>query len=339
MTFAGLLGPFWENLSCNLPQDSSLSGQEVTLNCTARAFIAVDKDDRAHLLLSPAPEKLSNTKRFNLKGLGLQVRSWIISGLPMQKYLDITCSGNKKSFLRRPFSRFCEDVLFELESFNIEPEAAIAKSYLRWRKFWATQDEDNFTSEWYRGLLGELKILESLIQKYGCSPVAAWTGPDGNDHDFQAFRIGVEVKTSVTVPPILTINNLKQLDPSLFDKLFVAVMILTPSETGTNIVDTIRSVETLLETEGEALDRFWSKLQRVGYRRHLDDQYISYCYSIGEPRWYLVDKKFPKITIKSFRHSIDKRIRRVQYAVEIAGLSSLNFERAVSGHLAKLCKS
>jgi hypothetical protein len=339
MNQIGLLNPLWDKLSTEIPKGDLLNGQQLSVTSKKTAvYLAVDAADRAHFLLAPSPASVPKLAKFSFKGLSFEVKNWVVADQLQKRYLDIVCTGGSKSSLRRPFAKFCEDVLVELETTSGAPEDAVYRTCVRWQRFWAQEESDEFTPEWARGLLGELCILERLIRQNPSGAVAAWTGPDGNDQDFQAFGIGVEVKTTVVMPPRLTVSNLRQLDSSLFKRLLVSLYVLTPSDDGINLPEQVKKVESLLDQDDETRDVFWSKLSRSGYRRHLEDLYGAHRYVIAEnAEWFDVDDSFPKITADSFADPLDKRISRIQYVVEMSGLRSLDQETDVDPVLRLLC--
>src|SRR5262249_5614146 len=136
--------------------------------------------------------------------------------------------------LLRPFTAFCDDLLIELEDGISSPEAAAFRTARRWYSFWTRQSVE-LSQQAVRGLLGELTFLEFAIREIGADAVARWSGPEGEDHDFQSgHEIAFEVKTSSSIPYKIECN-LSQLDRGLFAKLYLACFKVERTDAGVSL--------------------------------------------------------------------------------------------------------
>jgi hypothetical protein len=322
MNYGGILEPLLVSVERSGGSGTGrLAGQHVvTPRKDVSVLIAVDGERNVHFLLSPASESDARFARFNLKALTIARREWAVGGGATSTYLDLTCTGGTEAAYRRPFLSLCEDLLLDLERPGITPGEAAFRTCSRWQRFWTADDAGPISVEWMRGLLGELRFLEILIQTLGPHAVSTWTGPEAQDHDFQAMsRVAFEVKVSSTVPYTIECN-LNQLDSSLFDELYLVCFQAVRTDGGEAITDVITRIEAALDDDGEALDDFYRRLQGAGYRRQRRSDYETFRFAVDGPHYYAVGADFPRITSESFHSPLDARIRGVRYVLQLVGI-------------------
>lgn len=331
LTFAGILEPLVNVLEHSTRQQGRLVGQEIVMHHRKdiQAIIAIGEKSDVHLLITPASNNDLRLNKISLKGLRINDMEWSVSGHPVNRYLDVSCSGALPGF-KRPFLRFAEDVLFEMLHSVTPPADAVYKTCLRWQKFWSPESTKEITREWINGLFGELLFLRDLIKKYGSGTVDYWTGPLGRDHDFQKTEdIAVEIKTSVEIPFRITCN-LNQLDSELFKKLYIACYRLTPSDNGVTLPDLAREIERLLKNNDSQLNLFYERLASAGYEFQHESIYREYKIDHEPVVMFLVDSNFPKIVEKSFIKAPDHRITNIKYTLQLTGLDGVTIEATLS---------
>jgi hypothetical protein len=285
-------------------------------------YIALDGEGQVHLLLTPRAANEERLLRFRRRTLLIANRPWVVSSRPVSEFLDVTLLAPATSPLRRPFLSFCEDILLDLEQGGL-PEEAVHRTCLRWQRFWEEDDTEAAPLPWLLGLLGELSVLTILLDVGGSRAVAAWTGPEAADHDFQCgTAAALEVKTTRTLPPVVECS-LAQLDPGPVNTLLLALVYAKRQDDGTALPRLVAEIERRLASDEEMLDEFLAKLARAGYRRHLETAYAAHSFALSAPVFYLVNEAFPRITHASFREPLDARVQRVSYQVELTGLSLL----------------
>jgi hypothetical protein len=325
MNYGGILEPLLASVERGATYGRErLAGQPVvTPRKDVSVFLAVDGEHNVHFLLSPAPENDTQFARFHLKTLTISCRPWVVGGYVASTYLDLTCAGGTAAAYRRPFLSFCEDLLLDLERPGIEPGEAALRTCSRWQRFWTADDPSPVSVEWTRGLLGELRFLEILLQAFGPRAVSTWTGPEAQDHDFQAMsRVAFEVKVSSMVPYTVECN-LNQLDSSLFDELYLVCFQAIRGDDGEAITDVITRIETALADDETVLDEFYRRLHEAGYRRQRRSDYEAFRFIVDGPHYYAVGVDFPCITTTSFRSPLDARIRGVRYILQLVGVAEV----------------
>lgn len=317
--------PLLDSLSKNPRREGYLSGQDVVVpgRDDLRVVIALDSDNDTHLLISPVAID-TKFSQFDFRGLKIGSKNWIINGSSTQSYLDISCATGELPSFSRPFIKFCEDVLFEVSHAGVAPAEAVYRTGLRWKRFW-TPDLREVTREWLYGMCGELTFLMELIQKVGPAAVKKWTGPLGKDHDFQVgTTVGIEVKVSAEMPFKIQCN-IRQLDPTIFKKLYVVCYKVGDSESGTSLPDLVKRIEKLIGESLEDLDSFYERLAAAGYNRQLESVYREHAVSISSSVVFHVDSDFPKITEGDFTEPPDHRISAIRYSLQLTGLKELAF--------------
>lgn len=325
MSGKDVLGPLLESLCRGkLPPAGRLSGQRVITKSRDRtAWICLDNRDNVHLLIAPATQNKARFKRFKMPHLSFGVQEWVISEEKAGRYIDITCKANRKSAMRRPFLSFCGDVLVELNG-PANPDEAVYRTALRWQRFWNSPPGAAVSDDWIHGFAAELLFLRDLIKDHGPATFRSWTGAAGHDHDFQSNGVGIEIKATLTQPPILKVNNLNQLDHTLFEDLYVVVYGITMADRGHQLPAIVREIEGILGAESELCDRFWRALAGAGYQRELEERYSEAVFTVVSQIAYRVDDAFPKLTTRSLAEPLDSRIRNIRYQVRLTGLPSLN---------------
>lgn len=325
MNYGGVLEPLLASVERGSGSGTGrLSGQHVvTSRKDVSVLLAVDGEQNVHFLMAPAPETDARFTRFNLRALTIARRDWAVGGRATAPYLDLTCTDGTETAYRRPFLSFCEDLLLDLERPGVRPEDATFRTCARWQRFWTADDTAPVSVEWTRGLLGELRFLELLVQALGARAVSTWTGPEAQDHDFQAMsRVAFEVKVSSTVPYTIECN-LNQLDATLFNLLYLACFQAVRADDAEAITDVILRVETALGDDEAAVDDFYRRLHAAGYRRQRRADYEAFRFTVDGPHYYLVDESFPRITASTFDPPLDGRIRGVRYLLQLVGLDSI----------------
>ncbi|MDO8495235.1 MAG: PD-(D/E)XK motif protein [bacterium] len=328
ISFGGILQPLIESLERSPRQTGRLVGQDVVLPAREdiQAVIALDSENDIHLLISPAAVDESRFLQLEFRGLKIANREWTVVGRVTQQYLDITCSTGSLPSFRRPFLRFAEDVLYEISRAGILPGDAAHRTALRWKRFWSADVSAEISMRWLHGLFGELTFLMDLVQRFGPAVIRAWSGPLGKDHDFQVGTdLAVEVKASVDVPFKIRCN-IRQLDTSIFKKLYVVCYRIVSSENGATLSAIVEEIENMIGDDEQALDSFHEKLVSAGYSRQLEQVYNQCPLEISSAAAFLVDDLFPKIAESSFVNPPDHRITDIRYTLQLTGIEALTLD-------------
>lgn len=183
-----------------------------------------------------------------------------------------------------------------------------------WKNIFSKGATDILTLEEQVGLFGELEFIRTMIDEgiHTSVVIDAWKGANAEDKDFLFKGTGVEVKSSIKQDKLVKISNIRQLDTTGFNNLFLYNYSFVRSNGGKytlpSQVDDIRS----LLVGSPYLDEFEAKLLNVGYHDSDKDSYPS-SYTISMEDIYHVTDNFPRLT----KIVIPEPILDVNYIVDL----------------------
>jgi len=173
------------------------------------------------------------------------------------------------------------------------------------------------------GLFGELTVLDCLISAEGGTlAVAAWRGPNSDEHDFDLGSGDLEVKTTTSERRVHWIGSLSQLEPSPGRPLWVLSVQVTTGLAGAVTVSGLIGKLRSRLTDGD-LDAFEKKLYAAGWRNKYGAKPLRGFALRSKPLLLPVDAEFPALTLKRME-AVDmplSRLREISYSVDVAGLT------------------
>ena len=149
----------------------------------------------------------------------------------------------------------------------------------RWVQIW--RNREPLGREQQMGLFGELSVLEKLLIGGNDDAVENWTGPERATHDFEFTSRHIEVKTTGTSEPMLSISSFNQLRPC--DPTLYLVMVQIEIEPGETLPRLIANIRDLINPNSQEL--FETKLELARYN---DDHAIRYQTEYGIPIFSVV---------------------------------------------------
>lgn len=173
------------------------------------------------------------------------------------------------------------------------------------------------------GLLGELTVLEHLIDSIGASAaLRAWLGPDSEEHDFVLADVDIEVKTTAAEARRHRIGTETQLQRSPRRPLWLVSLQYTrggDATQGVRLGDMVERVRARLGTDTHALDL---RLRAVGWSDDDAPLYRTSFLPRSLPAAYLVDERFPAITRERLNGSVPQSelVSGVSYFVDVTSL-------------------
>ena len=204
-----------------------------------------------------------------------------------------------------------------------EAAAALAERLKLWRQFMETFTPDGMSQSQVTGLFGELTFIELALDG-GAEPfcvIDSWTGPDRNNQDFSNGTRAVEVKASAANEAhIITISNLRQLDETGLDQLFLFHAAFDLREdAGVTLPDIIgRILSRLTAASKTAETTFKGLLFAYGYCRSQSDLYRDKGYSVRYVKSYRVFDNFPRIVETDVRAGVSS----AKYTIDLAAAAS-----------------
>jgi hypothetical protein len=208
------------------------------------------------------------------------------------------------------YSVLCEDLIsnISLETDEIKLVKTLLNRFEKWKSLFAKIASEGLSSEEQRGLFGELYFLRKYLKSNSnySFVLNTWLGPANEVRDFQMNDWALEVKTTHgNNHQKVQISSERQLDPTHLDKLFLYHLSLEKvQESGETLNQIIESINTLMEADTIALNRFKSKLYEAGYFDQHFALYDSVGYFIRRDTFYIVENEFPRIQENEIRSGV-----------------------------------
>lgn len=216
------------------------------------------------------------------------------------------------------YLKLCEDLIEQLK--EIKDSSIALKVVLERFRLWQRMLEKKRVSDSvYKGLLGELIILQELI-KEGNKPfdvINAWTGPEFTEQDYVFPFKWYEVKAVTSGAMVVTINSAGQLDHP--GDGWLCVVLLDKDSPKTKDSISVKSYfdhlkTTLLNNNPKAIQLLEDKLIQFEYYILAQDDVFWFKY-IRTLR-YKVTEDFPKLT-----HEIKRmEMQSIKYNLNIVAL-------------------
>lgn len=224
------------------------------------------------------------------------------------------------------FTLFVDDLLEKLSSIiNAEEIPAVIYNRINfWRQLFAKTTGELLSAERQQGLFGELYFLEWLIehQKNPRFVIDSWQGSSGSAQDFQWNNCAVEIKTSKALHPQIPISNEQQLDFSLFEHLFLGLVIVFESRgSQQTLLTIIQRIREKLHHVPDVKDLFDLKISQSGILLSLEQEYDKISFAVRDLRFFEVRDNFPVLIRKTIG---DEAIHHVTYQLDSNALSGFN---------------
>lgn len=208
------------------------------------------------------------------------------------------------------FSVLCEDLIasIALETNEKQLVKTILNRFEKWKSLFTKIISDGLLAEEQRGLFGELYFLRKFfrINNNYQFILNTWIGAAGEVRDFQMNNWALEVKTTHgNNHQKVQISSERQLDTTHLDNLFLYHLSLEKiQESGETLNQIIATINTILQVDTIALNRFRSKLYEAGYFDQHFALYDSVGYFIRQDIFYLVENDFPRIQENEIRSGV-----------------------------------
>lgn len=150
--------------------------------------------------------------------------------------------------------------------------------------------------EQQRGLFGELLVLRQLVAACGAATaVESWHGPAAEEHDFFLADLHLEVKTTAAERRKHMIGGVSQLTQSPGTPLWLVSVQITAGVEGAGLTlpALVAAARGDLADERIEFDR---RIEEMGWDDLHADLYPSTWQLRTQPRAYVVDGDFPRIT-------------------------------------------
>lgn len=196
------------------------------------------------------------------------------------------------------FSLICYDLAERSKSASSPALAAAIffHALARWAELLRKRKGNGLSREEAFGLLGELVVLESLLNESGVTPdalICGWRGPHGDTRDIGVNGVRAEVKAQRSTAAVrLRISSLTQLDDR-GDHVYVVLMRFSSATDGRSLVDAAQAVRSRLEGHPLPVVEFERKLALSGFDPEAD--VANERYGTDERFIYAVTESFPRL--------------------------------------------
>jgi hypothetical protein len=238
------------------------------------------------------------------------------------------------------FTALLNDIIATVDE-KTDEQAFVAAFFNRltiWKLFFDNSSPEGLGPERRRGLFGELYFLrEMIIPHFGVTGIKYWVGPEAATHDFELGGAAIEVKTSAgKKSQRITISSERQLDDAGYKTLFLTEFsIAVRRHSSPNLVEMIRTLETLLSVDQSLLVRFRNLLLMSGYSPLHDDRYLLEGYHVEETNYYVVKEGFPRLLGRDLKPGIGG----IKYTVDLSACKDFKVDAdEIKSFLAKQSK-
>lgn len=279
------------------------------------AMLAVDGDHRRHLLI-PAPPDAEDLSQPSIRGIGVSVDELRVDDLPVRRYFDVAC---RDMTMHENFSAIAVEILETLAEGDEGIGPTLDSIFNRWRWFWRIAP-GSMSPETAIGLFGELWFIEYWLSPVDVTVLSAWTGPDGDRHDFKWPAASVEVKTtraSSDGSAKHRISRLDQLEDPEQGILYLFSLRVSVDEIGGHSLNqSIGRLRAGLAKSPDLLATFDERIGLLGYNpahaRHYDVQLRV----VGE-ELYRVEDGFPRLILSTLG-TLPSGVDDISYTLNLA---------------------
>jgi hypothetical protein len=233
------------------------------------------------------------------------------------------------------FVSFAETVVDSIQLQGTEAVTALRNSMRLFRRL--LRDVRLIPQERIVGLLGELWLLDRLIDARGQEALGSWTGPQGEAHDFRIDEVELEVKTTSRQRRIHRIHGLDQLEPSVGARLYLVSIQLAAGGAASDaftLAGRLASVRQRLSAFGQS-DAFGQIISgRYGLLEGDEQRYSDPFRLRSATRLIEVDESLPRLCatdLEATGRPEMQRIVEVEYMLDVDGLGAADgtseFER------------
>lgn len=301
------LNGVWTVLSTTPPDagvEVAPSGSRVS---AGEILIGIDHEGRRHLLIPLLPGEAART---DTRGRGVHI-SRLTHG--STAYLTVVCLLPE---LHLVFTQFCGELITTVVDSQSPAKEAIT-ALDRWRTLFSDAERRGLISdEKLTGLLGELLVVEQLLEAGAPGHLRFWVGPFKEIHDLRTASHAIEVKTTlVREGRIVSIASIDQLQTPSGADLFLVHTRLDRDPGGFNLPDI---VERVLDA-GAHRDQLNRRLVEEGVGTGDLSPYAGRRFKIADTRTYDVDGfAFPRMLRSSFTEGdIPAGTLRITYAIDL----------------------
>jgi len=228
------------------------------------------------------------------------------------------------------FETLCRDVVASAEKAEAEALTRAIGRTFRWHHLLRGGRLDRLSDEEQKGLIGELAILDRLIDLVGAKgALSSWTGPAGAPKDFELHGHCIEVKARrIAAQPWVQISNEFRLEDVPDHRLWLAVIAVDKVEDpfGETLTEIVAQVGERILALNQGLMLEWEMtLADAGF--HEEDDYSDRRWVRAAAQWHVVSAGFPRLAAP-----VPNGVSNVKYALSLQAASAFLVESTEVEH-------
>ena len=283
--------------------------------------IFVSKDSKTYsclLATNNATEKLPE-----INGLKISYQQFKKNGTDFSSFIVIECEND--GYLNN-FILILKEIIESYDNSNFDIDKSVNIVISKWRYFLAAPKSNILKEDEIVGLIGELLLLNKLIDTVNVDAIDYWVASNGEE-DFIFNTTIIEVKSTQKDKHEHIINGIDQLAFNPLKRKFILSIIFNKS-TSTNSISLPRIINDCsnkLSLFPDKKGTFYSILKGRGYDIRDQDQYFEFSYEYIRGGYFEIDESFPKLTQDELKSGLNSRISKIRYTIDMEGLQSEDF--------------
>ena len=241
-----------------------------------------------------------------LEGLFISITNNILGNDPEKTFLQIKTTSSRREI----FTPFIAELISKDLS---EPINALEETLKEWRDFWSGKRGQLSKFE-QRGLLGELIVLNALIECVGTGIIEKWGGPLDWLHDFESEKLHLEVKTTSKQPASVYISKISQVAPMEGDTELQLIVVGLEEGDEISLPKMISSMRNTL-SGSEKMSKLEKILSHSGYR-DTDALFYQKEYGVSFVKSHKITKDSPVLNPKILG-DIPSTVTNIRYILQV----------------------
>lgn len=282
-------------------------------------FLSKDSETYSCLLATNnASEKLPE-----INGLKISYQQFKKNGTDFSSFIVIECEN--EGYLNN-FVLILKEIIETYDNSNFDIDKSVNIVISKWRYFLAAPKSNILKEDEIVGLIGELLLLNKLIDTVNVDAIDYWVANKGEE-DFIFNTTIIEVKSTQKDKHEHIINGIDQLAFNPLKRKFILSIIFSKSTSinSISLPGIINECSIKLSSFPDKKGAFYSILNNRGYDIRDEDLYFEFTYEFIRGGFFEVDESFPKLTQNELKSSLNSRVSKIRYTIDMEGLHSEEF--------------
>ena len=283
--------------------------------------IFVSKDNETYsclLATNNASEKLPE-----INGLKISYQQFKKNGTDFSSFIVIECEN--EGYLNN-FILILKEIIETYDNSNFDIDKSVNIVISKWRHFLAAPKSNILKEDEIVGLIGELLLLNKLIDAANVDAIDYWVANNGEE-DFIFNAAIIEVKSTQKDKHEHIINGIDQLAFNPLKRKFILSIIFNKSTSinSISLPKIINECSNKISSFPDIKGAFYSILNNRGYDIRDEDLYFEFTYQLIRAGFFEVNESFPKLTQNELKSSLNSRVSKIRYTIDMEGLHSEDF--------------